>query len=121
MRQQILYAMHKFAHDHSKNLLFFIMEDTEFFKRFSDGIPYYDKNKTIISTYSLVHFDGPHTISAVLEELDFFMDRLELNGIFVFDDIALYDHDSVEKRLMDTGKFQIFKKGQRKAAYKKIA
>lgn len=121
MRSRVLYAMHKFAFDFSKNLLFFVMEDTEFFKRFSDGIPYYDQYKSIISQYSLVHFDGPHTIAAVLDELDFFMDRLELNGIFVFDDIALYDHDSVEVKLLATGKFEIFQKGQRKAAYRKIA
>ena len=97
------------------------MEDTEFFKRFSDGIPYYDQYKTMITEYSLVHFDGPHTTSAVIDELDFFVGRLELNGIFVFDDIGLYDHDYVEKKLLETGNFEIFKKGTRKAAYRKIS
>jgi len=119
MRRETLYALYRYAHENNKNLLFFVLEDTEFFKRFADGFPYYEKDKIVYTKYSLVHFDGPHNIKDILIEIDFFKDRIETGGIFVFDDIDNYDHDKVEKQVLDLG-FTIFKKGVRKAAYKKV-
>jgi hypothetical protein len=48
------------------------LEDTEFFKRFSDGYPVYDQCKIMLSKYDLIHFDGPHDLGSVLNEVNFF-------------------------------------------------
>jgi hypothetical protein len=45
------------------------LEDTEFFKRFSDGYPVYDQYKIMLSKYDLIHFDGPHDLGSVLNEV----------------------------------------------------
>lgn len=121
LRNRCLYAIYKWVYENNANLLFFILEDTEFFARFEHGIPIYNNNKKILTEYSLVHFDGPHTTEAVNKELDFFIDkRMQIGGIMVFDDIDLYNHDLIEKRIIDTQNYEIFQKGKRKAAYIKI-
>ena len=57
-----------------------------------DGIPIYNENKSIINTYALVFFDGPHTTELVKYEFDFFYNKIPVGGILVFDDINQYNH-----------------------------
>lgn len=120
LRNACQYALQKWAYDNNKNLSFLIMEDTEFFKRFADGYPTYDKSKTLHPTYSFVHFDGPHTTEAVKEEMEFFINRITPGGMLVFDDINLYRHQEVEDWFMSQGRFVPFQKGIRKASYRKL-
>lgn len=120
VRNKCLYALHKYAFEYNKNMLFFVLEDTEYFSRFKNGVPVYKDTKQIISEYSLVHFDGPHTLQAVKDEVNFFENKLQIGGVFVFDDLDLYNHDEVEKTLLEKNKFQIFQKGKRKASYIKV-
>jgi len=98
---------------------FFNMEDTEFFKRFSDGVPLYDRQKFILNLYALVFFDGPHTNSVVQEEIDFFLPRTEIGSMFVFDDIWMYDHDMIEEQLFEAG-WEVMDRLNIKASYKKV-
>lgn len=72
--------------------IFFNMEDTEFFSRFPTGVPIYDESKYIINSYSLVFYDGPHSVESVRTEIDFFKDRTPIGGCWVFDDINQYPH-----------------------------
>lgn len=119
LRNECLYGLSEWVYREKKNFLFLVLEDTEFFKRYADGVPVYNETKQIINEYSLVHFDGPHTTDAVKTEVEFFDPRLQVGGIFVFDDIDLYDHDAIEKMLLTDNKYVVFQKGNRKASYRK--
>lgn len=92
------------------------LEDTEFFNRFSDGYPIYDQYKIMLKQYDLVHFDGPHDVMSVFNEVNFFHQRRAKQSIFVFDDIKSYDHDKVDHTLKSLGYNLIFS-GKRKAVY----
>tara|TARA_R110000772_G_scaffold246111_2_gene359726 strand:+ start:509 stop:1108 length:600 start_codon:yes stop_codon:yes gene_type:complete len=85
------------------NLIFFNLEDTEFFARFANGVPVYDVEKTINKVYSLVFFDGPHDTTSILTEVEWFASRSVLGAYWVFDDIATYDHNTVENRVLELG------------------
>ncbi len=111
-----IYGMYQHA---PISILFFVMEDSEFFKRFDDGVPVYSEHKTILNQYALVHFDGPHTSNILYNEIDFFVPKAPPGAMFVFDDILDYNHDAVETYVLDRG-FKLVTKGQRKASYVKI-
>lgn len=99
------------------DVLVFILEDTEFFQRYADGVPVYRRAKQLLTRYALVHFDGPHALAPLLGEVEFFAPRLVPGGYFVFDDIqGYYDHDAVEGWLSSRG-FELREKGFRKASY----
>lgn len=101
--------------------LFFNMEDTEFFKRFSDGVPVYNENKYLINSYALVFFDGPHSTKHIKTEIDFFKDRTPINGCWVFDDIDQYPHMlNIDPIVRNLG-FQTLQKGICKISYIRIA
>ena len=94
------------------------MEDTEFFNRFSDGVPIYDKQKSITNQYALVFFDGPKNIEDTTREVLFFSDRTPKNGIWIFDDTDHYDHRVVHDTILSKG-FEIVRQGH-KCVYKKM-
>ena len=97
--------------------LFFPLEDTEFFARYSDGVPIYDQYKTIVNKYSLVFFDAPPRMDGAnkIMEGEFFLPRTPKGGVWVFDDVDLYQHDNVEKKLFEWG-FSLLEKDH-KASY----
>lgn len=89
------------------NVVLMCMEDTEFFKRYSDGVPFYQQGKQLITNYSLVFFDGPHDSGALLEEVAFFAPRSVQGTRFVFDDIWNYHHDVVHRLVIAAGFEQV--------------
>jgi hypothetical protein len=89
------------------NVVLMCMEDTEFFKRYADGVPFYQQGKTLINHYSFVFFDGPHDSSALLQEVAFFAPRSEQGTVFIFDDIWNYHHDVVHREVIAAGFEQI--------------
>lgn len=116
MRNTALKNIYEYVEHLPVNVVLMCMEDTEFFKRFSDGVPFYQENKKIETTYSLVFFDGPHSTAPILNEVEFFKSRVASGSIFVFDDIETYPHQIVEDQLLSIG-FAIYNKGNRKASY----
>lgn len=116
MRNRIIPSLYFYAFSKGLNFTFFCLEDTEFFKRYSDGVPVYDEYKKIEDKYAFVFFDGPHVNEAVETELNFFLDRSVVGTTFVFDDIWMYDHDKFEKILFDRG-YEILNKKSIKASY----
>jgi len=118
MRNQIIPSLYFYAYSKGLNFSFFCLEDSEFFNRYADGIPTYENEKKMINQYAFVFFDGPHTNEAVHFELDFFLDKFPVGAVTVWDDIWMYDHDTLEKKLFDNG-FEILKKGEIKASYVK--
>ena len=104
LRDQTIPELHKHVTSLGYNFVFLNLEDTEFFKRYSDGIPLYSSTKRIANEYALVFIDGPHSLKAVLEETQFFMPKISDNGVIVYDDcVEHYDHSVVEQLLFDNG------------------
>jgi len=119
MRNRIVPSLYYYAYQAGLNFTFFTLEDTEFMNRYSDGVPVYDEVKKIESQYAFVFFDGPHTNSAVEAEVRFFGERAPIGAKFVFDDIWMYDHESIEKVLEEYG-FEVSEKKTIKASYEKV-
>lgn len=118
MRDTCLLNLYLYCLQHKQQFLFFNLEDTEFFTRYADGVPVYSEVKTIEQTYSVVHFDGPHTVESVLREVEFFNPRSSSGATWVFDDVALYDHDKVHQHVKSLG-WKIIKTSPRKWFYQK--
>jgi len=108
MRNRTIPSLYYCAYEAGLNFTFFCLEDTEFFKRYSDGVPVYNEFKKIEDTYAFVFFDGPHTNEAVEEELDFFLDRDTIGTVFVFDDIWMYDTVAVVYFKRNTSHYEVF-------------
>jgi hypothetical protein len=119
MRNRIVPSLYYYAFQRISDFQFFFLEDTEFFRRYADGVPVYNQSKKLINTYVLILFDGPHDNPAVFTETSFFLERSTIGTIFVYDDIWMYDHDKVEKLIFAQG-FVILEKGNVKASYIKI-
>ena len=119
MRDECLSNVYQYAIQKKVNFLFFNMEDSEYFTRFSDGVPIYQQEKQLIEKYSVVHFDGPHDVKTIKEEMSFFLMRTPIGGTWVFDDVTdFYDHDEIEIILFKQG-FELIEKKQKKALYQK--
>lgn len=100
-------------------VLFFNLEDTEFFERYKDGIPVYNSVKSKKNKYSFVHFDAAHAHLPLLMEINFFKDRTPEGGVWAFDDVqGYYDHDAIEEHVLSLG-FVLIEKTNRKALYQK--
>ena len=95
--------MYTWCCENELEFLYFPLEDTEFFKRYSDGVPIYDEEKRIENQYKLVFFDGPHQYEPVKVEVDFFIDKIPSGGVMVFDDWEWYDHSKIQTILLDRG------------------
>jgi hypothetical protein len=106
MRDRIMITMSQYCIDNPNvNFYLYTMEDTEFFKRFSDGIPvYFDRGKQILNQYSLVHFDGPHDLESTFNETLFFAARTTKGSVFVYDDVNdYYNHNIIRSYLLHSG------------------
>jgi len=119
MRNRIIPSLYFYAYARGLDFTFFCLEDSEFFNRYSDGVPVYNEVKTLVNDYAFVFFDGPHDNSAVQLETNFFLPRTNIGSMFVYDDIWMYDHDAIEKLLFANG-FEIHEKKQIKASYIKV-
>jgi hypothetical protein len=102
MRNNAFINIYSFALQHNADIVFFNMEDSEFYKRFFDGVPIYkDRKKEIVNSYSFVHIDGQHEINSVMVAAQFFSSRISKNGIIVFDNTDDYNHQLVEGYLLN--------------------
>lgn len=117
MKNKMLKNLYEYCSNNNMEVLFFSLEDTEFFKRFADGVPVYNEYKQIINTYSLVFFDGPHTTKLVRDEFDFFKDKIPVGGMLVFDDIDQYPHMNFLDLYIQSYNFKIYQKGSCKISY----
>ena len=120
MRNRIIPSLYYYGYQHGFDFSFFCLEDTEFFKRYHDGVPTYNEVKNIVNEYAFVFFDGPHDNQCLDLESEFFVKRAVVGSVFVFDDIWMYDHDKiVEEKLFAHG-FEILEKKTIKASYIKV-
>ena len=120
MRRDCLANLYRYVNGLAVNLHFFVLEDTEFFERYYDGVPTYNLEKTIQTKYALVILDGPHDTVSIKREFDFFRQRALKGSIIIFDDILMYPHDrDMEPYILKNG-YELSKKGTQKAAYMKL-
>ncbi len=103
MRNETLPNLYNYASEHKLNILFYNLEDSEFFNRFSDGVPIYDVEKKIVNEYAFVHIDGQHDLQSVMKAAVFFGSRMSRGGIIAFDNVNHYPHDSVDRFMLDIG------------------
>lgn len=99
MKVEALAAIYTWFKDRKREFLFFNMEDGEFFKRFADGVPVYDRTRKLVNSYALVHVDGSHDIESVRRAIGFFSTRTPVGGIWVFDDVNMYRHGLLHRVL----------------------
>jgi len=118
MRDQCIIDIYSLSKKLKVNFLFFPLEDTEFFKRYSDGVPVYEEEKKIINQYSCVFFDGPHATAPIEEEVKFFEPRTIVGSVFVFDDISTYDYQFIEENYLS--KWKLLEKTNIKISYQKV-
>lgn len=120
MKYITMINLYKLALEKNLMLDLITLEDTEFFKRFEDGIPVYNLDKKIYTNYALVHLDGPHFLNEVMCEVDFFIDRISMNGYIVFDDVHFYDLSKIHEKLLANNKFILVENDGQKASYKRV-
>ena len=120
MKVEALAEIYAWFKAKGRELLFFNMEDTEFFRRFADGVPVYDRKKTLVNSYALVHVDGPHAVGDVRRAIEFFTPRTPLGGIWVFDDVNMYPHEELVPILTSAGMWLEILTG-RKIAYRRMS
>jgi hypothetical protein len=118
MMSSFLSEIYSFCYHNNLYYQHFILEDTEFMKRFEDGVVIYNMEKMLINKYALVHIDGPHNLDSVISESEFFIPRMSKDGFIIYDDVLDYDHDKVHEMLMERG-FDLIQNGNRKLTYKK--
>ena len=110
-RETLINFLKKYEEFHFVNL-----DTHEFFNRFSDGYPVYNKKKLIIDKFEIVHFDGLHDFENVNLEVSYFLTKLSDQTIFIFDDIDTFDIEKISKRL-EKNNFIQFQKKTRKVSY----
>ena len=117
MRNRIVPSLYYYAFQKGIDFQFFFLEDTEFFNRYSDGVPVYNNVKSLVNDYSLVFFDGPHTNGAIKNEIEFFEPRMSKGSIMIFDDIWMMDHDRVVEECIFPRGWSVLEKREIKASY----
>lgn len=119
MRNRIVPSLYYYAFNAGINFTFFLLEDHEFFKRYSDGVPIYDEGKRIEDKYAFVFFDGPHDYPALERETNFFIERSVPGTMFVYDDVWMYDHPKLEHDLLFKNGFVVLEQKNIKMSYVK--
>lgn len=120
MKNNMLKNLYSYCADNNMEVIFFPLEDTEFFEKFSNGIPIYNENKSIINSYALVFLDGPHTTKHVKNEFDFFKNKIPIGGMIIFDDIDQYPHMDNLDPYIQSNNFNLVEKGDCKISYMKL-
>jgi hypothetical protein len=120
MKNRMLKNLYAYCDKNNCEVLFFPLEDTEFFAKYADGVPIYNQYKQVINKYALVFLDGPHTTELVKNEFDFFKDKIPVGGAIVFDDIYQYPHMANLDNYILSNNFKMVEKGNCKISYQKI-
>lgn len=121
MRNRIIPSLYYYAYQQGFDFTFFCLEDSEFFERYADGVPTYNETKFLVNEYACVFYDGPHTNSIILEEMEFFQPRTPVGATAIFDDLWQYSHDEkIEPWLFDHG-WNLLEKTEVKASYRKTS
>ena len=98
---------------------FYHMTDDYYFRTMGDGHQLgLFNNMMLFGLYKVVHFDGPHTTEAVLQELNFFIPRSETKALFIIDDYKDL-RMGIFYILLLTYNFKVVEEGENKIIYQK--
>jgi hypothetical protein len=98
---------------------FYHMTDDYYFKTMGDGHQLgLFNNMMLFGLYKVVHFDGPHTTDAIIQELNFFIPRSETKALFIIDDYKDLRMGIVDMLLL-TYNFKVVEEGENKIIYQK--
>ena len=98
---------------------FYHMTDEYYFEAMKEGHQFsVDGNCMIYGLYKVAHLDGPHTTHAVLDELKFFIPRIDEEGLIIIDDYKHLEMGIVDM-LLKTYNFNVAEEGDNKIIYKK--
>jgi hypothetical protein len=120
MRDKYIGTVYLYAMEKGVNFVFMNMDDEEFFKRYPDGVSFYQEEKYTLGEYIFAHLDGPHQYEPVLNEFLWFNDRMTSGATMVFDDVESYDHIKLEEDHILPRGWKILEKHGRKASYQKL-
>jgi hypothetical protein len=121
MMNDCMADMWAYVRDNRMKWKFFNLTDRDFFKSFWEGVPVYEYfGAGKATTYSMIHYDGPHTVLDLKAETAFFNLRTPVGGVWVFDDCTpdFYDHSIIDEWVKDMG-FELVKIGNKKAVYRR--
>lgn len=119
MKNETLAELYRYAFDNRVNILFFNIEDSEFYRRFCDGVPVYNEEKQYINSYCFVHVDGQHDVDSVKLAADFFVPRISVGGIIIFDNTDHYNHNPIHDYML-RNKFLFLEDVLNKKVYKRV-
>lgn len=121
MKYECMAAIYAYLCENPVDFHFFDIEDMVFFAERQFGVHKYDLEHTVLDTYSMVFFDGPHYIEGIIREMEFFLYRTNIGGIWCFDDTTpdFYDHTIIHDWLLEHG-FELVKQGVKKANYRRV-
>ena len=118
MRNRTIPSLYYYGYQAGMNFNFLTLTDLQYFKRYGDGFPVYNEEEDIETQYSFVFADGPHDNKTLDLECEFFVSRMPVGSLFVFDDIWMYSHDEiVEQKWLFPNGFEILEKKNIKASY----
>jgi cephalosporin hydroxylase len=119
MRNETFSALYSYVQGKPVNLVMHVLEDTEFFRRFSDGVAFYNNQKSYETQYSFVFFDGPHDVKSIIEEMEFFNQRSSTGAVWVLDDIHVIPYNII-KEWLHRNNFVTIEESKIKASYRKL-
>lgn len=119
MRNETFVALYSYIQGKPVNLVMHVLEDTEFFRRFSDGVAFYNNQKNYETSYSFVFFDGPYDVKAIIAEMEFFNQRSSVGAIWVLNNVHTIPYDII-KEWLRRNNFVMLEESKIKASYKKM-
>lgn len=119
MKAETLSAIWAYVAENPVRFDYYPMTDAEYFERFWDCVPLYDVFTSEGNKYSVVHLDGPHGLTEVNHEIDWFAERMLPGSILVIDDITpdFIPIEKVEEHMGD--RFELVKKGIKKGIWRR--
>lgn len=120
MKVDCMVDMWTYVRDNPCNFRYECLTDTEFFEKYSRGVPKYDIFHTVESVYSMAHLDGPHNYEHVSSEVLWLNDRMVSGAVIVIDDCTpdFIDIEPVNQ-LFYLLNWELYKQGVKKNIYRK--
>jgi len=119
MRDETIGLCYKYAGALGVNFIFMNLTDEQFFNRYKDGVPIYKESEYILNKYIFAHLDGPHHLNLLINEFNWFNDRMYSGATLVIDDIDYFDIDALHNVIGATRKWHLLDYSRKKIAYQK--
>lgn len=121
MKTDSMVAMWTYVAENPVNFRYECLTDEAFFEKYSAGVPKYDIEISIETSYSMAHLDGPHNYEHVSKEIIWFNHRMLSGAVIVIDDVTpdFIDIAPIETLLASLG-WQLVRMGLKKGIWIKL-